>query len=85
VGRHVRADAAPIIILWPFGPIRLVYELEDTGPEMDRSSFKDPFAATGKFQDRYLERLMRNSGKERLFGLAPVSWRGGSLGSACRV
>jgi hypothetical protein len=35
--RFVKPDAAPIIILWPFSPIRFVYELEDTGPEIDRS------------------------------------------------
>src|SRR5882757_3575003 len=47
VGRHVVPDAVPIIILWPFSPIRFVYELEDTGPPLDRDSVKDPFAAVG--------------------------------------
>jgi hypothetical protein len=32
VGRFVLPDAVPIMILWPFRPIRFVYELEDTGP-----------------------------------------------------
>jgi hypothetical protein len=41
VGRKVLPDAVPIIILWPFGPIRFVYELADTGPPLDREEFDD--------------------------------------------
>jgi hypothetical protein len=37
IGRHVQPDAVPIIILWPFSPIRFVYEVEDTGPPIDRA------------------------------------------------
>jgi hypothetical protein len=44
VGRYVLPDAVPIIILWPFSPIRFVYELADTGPTIDRESIQDPFA-----------------------------------------
>ncbi len=42
-GRYVLPDAVPIIILWPFSPIRFVYELADTGPPINRKDFKDPF------------------------------------------
>jgi hypothetical protein len=47
VKRVVKADAVPIIVLWPRSPIRFVYELADTGPEIDRAALKD------------LERLVR--------------------------
>jgi hypothetical protein len=57
VGRHVQPDAVPIIILWPFSPIRFVYEVEDTGPPIDRVSINDPFALKGEFQPRVLSRL----------------------------
>lgn len=34
-GRTIREGAFPLIILWPFGPVALVYDLEDTvGPEL---------------------------------------------------
>jgi hypothetical protein len=41
VGRCVLPDAVPIIILWPFSPIRFVYQLQDTGPPIDRESIND--------------------------------------------
>jgi hypothetical protein len=50
VGRCVLPDAVPIIILWPFSPIRFVYELQDTGPPIDRESINDLFAAKGEFR-----------------------------------
>lgn len=50
VGRCVLPDAVPIIILWPFSPIRFVYELQDTGLPIDRESINDLFAAKGEFR-----------------------------------
>jgi hypothetical protein len=46
--RLVKPDAAPIIILWPFSPIRFVYELEDTAPDIDREAIGDPLAVKGE-------------------------------------
>jgi hypothetical protein len=40
-GRNVQPDAVPIIILWPRCPIRFVYELEDTGPPIDRREINE--------------------------------------------
>jgi hypothetical protein len=45
-GRYILPDAQPIIILWPFGPTAYVYDVEDTGPVLDRANIGDPFAAT---------------------------------------
>ncbi|HEX8412837.1 MAG TPA: ImmA/IrrE family metallo-endopeptidase [Sphingomicrobium sp.] len=46
-GRYILPDARPIIILMPFRPIVYVYDIEDTGPPVDRAAIGDPFAATG--------------------------------------
>jgi IrrE N-terminal-like domain len=67
VGRHVLPDAVPIIILWPFSPIRFVYELQDTGPPIDRESINDPFAAKGEFPPATISALMSNLKKQKSF------------------
>lgn len=67
VGRHVLPDAVPIIILWPFAPIRYVYELADTGPPVDREAIGDPFAATGAFAPGMLHRLLWGLSKQKRF------------------
>jgi hypothetical protein len=66
-GRHVLPDAVPIIILWPFSPIRFVYELADTGPPIDRESIQDPFAAKGVLREGALSKLVSNLKKQRSF------------------
>ena len=67
VGREVLPDAVPIIILWPFSPIKYVYELEDTGPPLDRETIGDPFATRGEFQPGTLATLTTNLGKQKTF------------------
>lgn len=47
-GRYVLPDARPIIILMPFAPVVHVYDIEDTGPPIDREAMNDPFAVTGE-------------------------------------
>jgi len=67
VKRHVLPDAVPIIILWPFSPIRYVYELADTGPIIDREKIGDPFAAKGEFEVKMLDRLISQLDKQKAF------------------
>ena len=67
VGRELLPDAVPIIILWPFSPIRFVYELADTGPPIDREQIGDPFAAAGKFEAKVLLALIANLAKAKTF------------------
>ena len=67
VGREVLPDAVPIIMLWPFGPIRFIYELADTGPPIDRGSINDPFAARGEFKKGTLSKLESNLKKQKTF------------------
>jgi hypothetical protein len=87
VGRQVLPDAVPIIILWPFSPIRFVYELADTGPPINREEFKDPFAVSGKFQTGALSRLISNLEDQKTFKVGIELRRQGfdRAGSAARV
>jgi hypothetical protein len=72
VGRCVLPDAVPIIILWPFSPIRFVYQLQDTGPPIDRESINDFFAAKGEFRlGRNQKRPLRFIELNRSRGGAP--------------
>ena len=67
VARYVVPDAVPIIILWPFSPIRFVYELQDTGPPIDREKINDPFAAKGDFRPAVLSTLASSLKKQKTF------------------
>ncbi len=67
VGRDVLPDAIPIIILWPFGPIRFLYELADTGPPIEREKIGDPFAVSGTFHPQGLTRLKAGLAKAKTF------------------
>lgn len=47
IGRHVKPGAIPIAILWPFAPIRWVYELNDTYGKAVPPDQADPFQVIG--------------------------------------
>jgi hypothetical protein len=79
VGRYVLPDAVPIMILWPFSPIRMVYELEDTGPPCRRDGINDPFAVQGLFQPTVLSKLASNLKNQKLFKITIEDRRHGSL------
>lgn len=54
-GRLVDADARPLLILWPFGPVALVYDVKDTTGQ-DLPEDVSPFIAHGVFDaDRLFE------------------------------
>jgi hypothetical protein len=78
VNRFVRPDAAPIIILWPFSPIRFVYELEDTGPDIDREAIGDPFAVTGNLPPSAISALILGLKKQKGFRIKIEGRRQGS-------
>ena len=77
IGRHVQPDAVPIIILWPFSPVRFVYEVEDTGPPIDRDDMNDPFAVRGKFRDVMLSKLLSSLKKQKKFRIVVEARRQG--------
>jgi hypothetical protein len=76
-GRYVLPDAVPIMILWPFSPIRLVYELDDTGPPIKRDGLRDPFAVEGNFKSVLLSRLVSNLKKQSNFKITIEARREG--------
>jgi hypothetical protein len=76
-GRYVLPDAVPIIILWPFSPIRLVYELDDTGPPINNHNLCDFFAVKGEFKPAFLSRLTANLKKQRNFKITIENRRHG--------
>jgi hypothetical protein len=51
--RSVKDDARPLLILWPFGPVALVYDVEDTEGKELPAAVK-PFRATGKISQEFL-------------------------------
>jgi len=77
VGRRVLPDAVPIIVLWPFSPIRLVYELDDTGPPISDHNLYDPFAVQGYFKPAFLSRLTANLKKQKNFRITIENRRHG--------
>jgi hypothetical protein len=76
MGRYVLPDAVPIMILWPFSPIRFVYELEDTGPPVDRGSINDPFAVDGELQPRVFASLVASLKAQKTFRIKGTSKNG---------
>jgi hypothetical protein len=75
IGRHVLPDAVPIMILWPFSPIRMVYEVGDTGPPLD--AFNDLFAVRGEFRPTFLSKLTLNLKKQKTFKITIEARRQG--------
>ena len=67
IDQTVSPDAVPIIVLWPFSPIRFLYELEDTLPVIDRNALADPFATKGELKKGTLKRLEANLKKQKRF------------------
>lgn len=57
-GREVKEGARPLLILWPFGPVALVYDVADTeGPPLPDGL--EPFRAHGWIDDEVLNHFSR--------------------------
>jgi hypothetical protein len=48
IGRRIKPGATPIAILWPFAPVRWVYELNDTYGRDVPANGNDPFEVLGR-------------------------------------
>ena len=77
--RTIKPGARPLVILWPFSPVRFVFELEDTeGDDPFPEYLLKPFKTEGKISSRVFKRLLRNlprdgvscheAGNGRVFG-----------------
>ncbi len=62
-GRTIKDGARPLLILWPFGPVALVYDLMDTEGD-DLPTGIAAFAATGVIDHMALARFAQLIGKK---------------------
>lgn len=58
--RTIKPGANPLVILWPFGPVRFVYELNDTEGRPFPEELMEPFKVEGKVCFEMSERLLQN-------------------------
>ncbi len=59
IERQVLADAVPIIILWPFGPVRFVFELADTTGKELPGREDNPLFVRGELPKNIIEGKQR--------------------------
>lgn len=59
-GRRIKAGSNPLVILWPFGPVRFVYELNDTEGRPFPEELLEPFMVEGHVCSKMADRLLRN-------------------------
>lgn len=62
--RHPKRDARPLLILWPFGPVALVYDVQDTEGDplpADVSFFQASGEITKERMKRFLQLMARKS------------------------
>lgn len=78
-GRSVKEHARPLLILWPFGPVALVYDVLDTeGPELPRDV--SPFPARGPVTLADLDRFIGLLGKKAI-ECRPIDAGAGNAGN----
>jgi hypothetical protein len=59
--RTIKPGARPLVILWPFAPVRFVFELEDTdGKDPFPETLLKPFKTNGTLANIVLDRLISN-------------------------
>jgi hypothetical protein len=68
--RGIMPNAQPLVVLFPFGPVNFVFEIQDTIPlhpdkvhktsEQILADLEAPFKTRGKIERRYLSRLIDN-------------------------
>lgn len=54
-GREVKEGARPLLILWPFSPVALVYDVEDTEGEPLPDSVQQAFRASGVLRESHIQ------------------------------
>ena len=65
-GRFPKQDARPLLILWPFGPVALVYDSQDTeGRDLPKDV--DAFFARGKITKLSMAGFMEKMGQKHIW------------------
>lgn len=63
--RQPKTGARPLLIMWPFGPVALVYDVEDTiGPDLPAGV--NPFTATGVIDPSWIDECMLRLDRKRI-------------------
>jgi len=63
IGRWLKPDAVPIVILRPFGPVAFVYDQDDTEGEPLPGADRNPLFAKGSLSKETYERTCKAAGK----------------------
>lgn len=84
-GRSVNPDAIPIVILRPFGPISLVYEIADTSPPIQNQEGYDPFPVEGAVSEAVWTDTVSNALKKDAIVVELVDYGLLQPGSAIRL
>lgn len=63
--RRPKENARPLLILWPFGPVALVYDVQDTeGKELPQDV--DTYFARGQITEEHIPRFIRRMQREHI-------------------
>jgi hypothetical protein len=62
--RTIKEDARPLIILWPFAPVALVYDMDETEGDELPVDVAYAFKATGDITERKIQDLIRLLAKQ---------------------
>ena len=85
IGREVKPGAIPVVILWPFGPVRFAFELADTtGDRVDDAKLDEMFGEAVEVRDGLIERVARHALTEDRIEVRSVSL-GTTLGGDARA
>lgn len=86
IGRTVKPASIPIVVLWPFCPVRCAYELADTtGDPVDDALLERVFGEPVAVRDGLIDRVARRALKEDRIEVKPVSLASTLAGDARAV
>lgn len=83
--RTINADAVPIVVLRPFGPVEFVYEAKDTAGRPLPGEHADPFLAFGRVPPTRWERTLAAARKCGVVVEDVENYGGGLAGTATMV
>jgi hypothetical protein len=86
IGRTVKPAAIPIVVLWPFCPVRCAYELADTtGDPVDDAALDRVFGEPVEIREGLIDRVARRALKEDRIDVKLVSLASTLAGDARAV
>ena len=74
--RKIKADSRPLLILYPFGPVAFVYDVEDTDGELLPEIVTNPFPAVGQLQGESIDWFINRLARKKVFVIGVNSGAG---------